>query len=65
MTETIDGYLLVAGERRLRAAAAAGLERIPAVIRQLDDQAQLEVALVENLQREDLDPIEAAEASAG
>ncbi len=60
VTETIDGYRLVAGERRLRAAAAAGLERIPAVVRQLDDQAQLEVALIENLQREDLDAIEAA-----
>jgi ParB family chromosome partitioning protein len=60
VTETIDGYQLVAGERRVRAAAAAGLERIPAVIRQLDDQSQLELALVENLQREDLDPIEAA-----
>jgi ParB family chromosome partitioning protein len=60
VTETIDGYRLVAGERRLRAAAAAGLERIPAVIRQLDDQSQLEVALIENLQREDLDAIEAA-----
>ena len=60
VTETLDGYRLVAGERRLRAAVAAGLERIPAVIRQLDDQAQLEVALIENLQREDLDAIEAA-----
>ncbi len=60
VTETIDGYRLVAGERRLRAAAAAGLDRIPAVIRQLDDRAQLEVALIENLQREDLDAIEAA-----
>jgi len=60
VTETIDGYQLVAGERRLRAAKAAGLERIPAIIRQLDEQAQLEVALVENLQREDLDAIEAA-----
>ncbi len=60
VTETIDGYQLVAGERRLRAARAAGLDRIPAVVRQLDDQAQLEVALVENLQREDLDAIEAA-----
>ena len=49
VTETIDGYRLVAGERRLRAAAAAGLERIPAVIRQLDDQTQLEVALIETL----------------
>jgi ParB family chromosome partitioning protein len=60
VTETIDGYRLVAGERRLRAAKAAGLERIPAVVRQLDDQSQLEVALIENLQREDLDAIEAA-----
>jgi ParB family chromosome partitioning protein len=60
VVETIDGYQLVAGERRLRAATAAGLERIPVVIRQLDDAAQLEVALIENLQREDLDPIEAA-----
>ena len=58
MTETIDGYQLVAGERRLRAAQAAGLERIPAVVRQLADREQLELALVENLQREDLDPIE-------
>jgi ParB family transcriptional regulator, chromosome partitioning protein len=58
--ETIEGYQLVAGERRLRAAAAAGLDRIPAVVRQFDEQAQLEIALVENLQREDLDPIEAA-----
>jgi ParB family transcriptional regulator, chromosome partitioning protein len=60
VTETIDGYLLVAGERRLRAARAVGLDRIPAVVRQLDEQARLEAALVENLQREDLDPIEAA-----
>ncbi len=60
VTELVDGYRLVAGERRVRAAQAAGLERVPAIIRQLDEQAQLEVALVENLQREDLDPIEAA-----
>jgi ParB family chromosome partitioning protein len=62
VTETIDGYQLVAGERRVRAAQAAGLERIPAVIRQLADREQLEVALVENLQREDLDPLETADA---
>ena len=62
VTETIDGYQLVAGERRLRAAQAAGLERIPAVVRQLADREQLEVALVENLQREDLDPLETADA---
>jgi len=60
VVEAIDGYQLVAGERRLRAATAAGLERIPVVIRQLDAGTQLEVALIENLQREDLDPIEAA-----
>jgi ParB family chromosome partitioning protein len=62
VTETLDGYQLVAGERRVRAARMAGLERIPAVVRQLADREQLELALVENLQREDLDPIEAARA---
>jgi ParB family chromosome partitioning protein len=62
VTETIDGFQLVAGERRVRAARMAGLERIPAVVRQLADREQLELALVENLQREDLDPIEAARA---
>ena len=60
VTETLDGYQLVAGERRVRAARMAGLERVPAVVRQLADRDQLELALVENLQREDLDPIEAA-----
>jgi len=62
VTETLDGYQLVAGERRVRAARLAGLERIPAVIRQLAEQQQLELALVENLQREDLNPIESARA---
>ena len=62
VTETIDGYQLVAGERRLRAAQAAGIDRIPAIVRQLADREQLELALVENLQREDLDPLETAEA---
>ncbi len=60
VTEILDGYQLVAGERRLRAAIAAGLERIPAVVRQLADRDQLELALVENLQRSDLDAIESA-----
>ncbi|MBA3235144.1 MAG: ParB/RepB/Spo0J family partition protein [Chloroflexi bacterium] len=62
VTESIDGYQLVAGERRLRAAQMAGLQHIPAVVRQLADRDQLELALVENLQREDLDPIETAAA---
>jgi ParB family chromosome partitioning protein len=62
VTETIDGYQLVAGERRVRAARMAGLERIPAIVRQLADRQQLELALVENLQREDLNPIESARA---
>lgn len=60
VTETLDGYQLVAGERRVRAAELAGLERVPAVVRQLAPRDQLELALVENLQREDLDPIETA-----
>ena len=60
VTETIDGYQLIAGERRVRASRLAGLERIPALVRQLADRDQLEVALVENVQRADLDPIEEA-----
>jgi ParB family transcriptional regulator, chromosome partitioning protein len=62
VTELIDGYQLVAGERRFRAAQRAGLDRIPAVVRQLASRDQLELALVENLQRADLDPIEEATA---
>ncbi len=62
VTETIDGYQLIAGERRLRAARLAGLDRIPAVVRQLADESQLELALVENIQRADLNALEEAEA---
>ena len=62
VTETLDGYQLIAGERRFRASLLAGLERIPAIVRQLAEREQLEVALVENLQREDLGPMEEAHA---
>jgi ParB family chromosome partitioning protein len=55
-------YELVAGERRLRAARAAGLERVPVVVVDTDEQGSLERALVENLHREDLNPIEEAAA---
>lgn len=55
------GYELVAGERRLRATERAGLERIPAVVREMSNAGMLEVALIENVQREDLNPVEEAE----
>ena len=58
------GYQLVAGERRLRAASFAGLERIPALVRDVPDRQMLEFALVENIQRENLNPIEEAKAYA-
>lgn len=56
-----DGYLLIAGERRLEAARLAGLETVPVVVRLADERESLELALVENLQRDDLNPLEAAE----
>lgn len=56
-----DGsYQIVAGERRWRASRIAGLERVPVVIRELNDSETMEIALIENLQREDLNPIEEA-----
>ena len=58
------GWELIAGERRWRAAAAAGLTEIPAVVRADDDSVALEVALIENMAREDLNPIEEAKACA-
>lgn len=57
-----EGYQLVAGERRWRAARQAGLPRIPALVREVTDAESLELALVENLLREDLNPMEEAEA---
>jgi ParB family chromosome partitioning protein len=57
-----DAYEIVAGERRWRAAGEAGLERVPVVVRDVPDDRLLELALVENIQREELTPIEEAEA---
>ncbi len=58
-------FELIAGERRLRAAKLAGLEMVPVVIREIPDEKLLEIALVENIQREDLNPIEEAHAYRG
>ncbi len=55
-----DRYQIIAGERRFRAAKLAGLEKVPAYVRSAEDDIMLEMALVENIQREDLDPIEIA-----
>jgi ParB family chromosome partitioning protein len=55
-----DGYELIAGERRWRAAKMAHLETIPAIVRSADERESLEVAIIENLQRENLDPLEEA-----
>lgn len=55
-----DRYQIISGERRFRASKMAGMNEIPAYIRETDDQGMLEMAIVENIQREDLDPIEVA-----
>lgn len=57
-----DRYTLIAGERRLQAAKQAGLKIVPVLIREASDQQYLELALIENIQRSDLNPLEAAEA---
>lgn len=57
-----DGYELIAGERRLRAAKRLGLENIPAIVRTVSDLDMLEISLIENIQREELNPIEEANA---
>ncbi len=62
VAEIEGGYQLLVGERRWRAASLAGLEMVPVVVREATPQQMLELALVENLQREDLNPLEAAAA---
>ena len=62
--KSIKGYEIIAGERRTRASKMAGKETIPAIIRDFTDQEMMEIALIENIQREDLNPIEEAEALA-
>ncbi|MGG4267769.1 ParB/RepB/Spo0J family partition protein [Peribacillus simplex] len=60
--KSIKGYEIVAGERRYRAAEEAGLKTVPVVVRELNEQQMMELAILENLQREDLNPIEEAAA---
>ncbi len=58
----LERYEIIAGERRYRASMLAGLEQVPAIIRNFSDEATMEAAIIENLQREDLSPLEEAEA---
>jgi ParB family transcriptional regulator, chromosome partitioning protein len=60
--KAVDGYELIAGERRFRAAAMLNLENIPAIVKDVNDVDMLEIALIENIQREELNPIEEAKA---
>ncbi len=61
-TDEPNTYILIAGERRLLAAGMAGLDTVPVIVREASDQQRLELALIENVQRADLTPLEAAEA---
>jgi ParB family chromosome partitioning protein len=58
----LDKYEIIAGERRWRAAQLAGLQQVPVVIKDIDDRTAMAIALIENIQREDLNPLEEAEA---
>ena len=60
--KSIHGYEIIAGERRVKASKMAGLDTVPAIIREFDDSEMMEIALLENLQREDLNPFEEANA---
>ncbi len=60
--KSIKGYEIIAGERRVRASKLAGLDKVPAIIRNLNDEQMMEIALLENLQRENLSAIEEAKA---
>ena len=60
LRKAADKFQIIAGERRLKAAKIAGMETVPAYVRMAEDETMLEMALVENIQREDLDPIEVA-----
>lgn len=60
--KSIKGYELVAGERRTKASSLAGLKVVPAIVKDFDDQTMMEIALLENIQRENLSPIEEAQA---
>ncbi len=60
--QSIHGYEIIAGERRVKASKMAGLDTVPAIVREFDDSEMMEIALLENLQREDLNPFEEANA---
>mgnify|MGYP002758344385 FL=1 len=62
LRQTVQGYYIVVGERRFRASQLAGLTKVPAIIKELSDEDMMELAIIENLQREDLNAIEEAES---